>query len=421
MKSLVSVILFICFLLISLFRAISKDFWGDESYCLSRLYDMGYGAIFLGMPGQRSPNSFYYLIEKFWIDLWGGTPQIYWNLLVFHRVFPALCWALGGVIVFLWVFHELTPIKNKIHVYGISIGASVFYATNEFGLAYAIESRPYAPWAFLTLCYLFFIRRILVKKSGSLMSVVYALTCFFLALTATPSAFILAAGTLTLIFLCQRKMEVSEVKFHVLVTAISVGTNILYLDEHGEKWTDYKTVFSFFHYCEVVGRVFLNTFHHNADHIYLAFTFPVFVLFIPYFMRKNRVFFGINAFCALVTASTFIVYCLIVMRGFYIDDRHIIYLIPLFSFWYFTGIYGAFVFLQSRFAFFRGIELSRLLFLTAMVFLAWTTPYWATDFAVRGRNFAAHSPFAKSSNDQCLKSQWSASMPKVNALHLLCR
>lgn len=341
---LVATFLFVLFAFRFFLHAQGKPFWIDETDGLCQSTGRSWAQlVFEGVNGQASRTPLYYILDKAWLSIWDNRPHLYWDLRVILRILPATCWALSCVSIFVFVYAKMRSamLQNMWVGLVIGAGAAIFFYQNSFMDIYAIETRAYALWLFLTTLHFLFLFQAVhcgLKKRGWYL---WGAICLLMVYTTYASLLQIAAGFAALFFHHWQTGKMASVK-KIMLPCIVIGIASLLLGE----WYLSALILNYGRptmdlYWSSLTEVFLKSFHHHGWQPGLV-TAPLFLVLVPYLYRKNRLFFTISIFAWLNIIASFVLFKGSQAKGGIWASRYATYLIPSYTWFYILGLVAVF-------------------------------------------------------------------------------
>ena len=310
-----------------------KRFWLDE------VYDLQGGALkttFLGllkngpMGGTASPSPLDFMIDRFWMSLFGYHPQVFGDLRLLLRFPHVVQWALAGVAVYFFMeaflsrkMPSLRPLNRSL----VAAASAVFYHANTFASYYAIETRPYSLWCFFTTLHVLFFLWDVFFGLNRKQFYFYGIVCILLAFTTYASLGMILGTFMLQYFLLEKRKRLG---LYAGLSAVCVGIGGWYFLKMPALVYPASWGLAF----EELGEVIAKSLHSHSPVTFILTLF-FFCFFMPFWTRgikKYRVIYacvwGAIAYCHVLILS-----CL--LHHYLIASRQFIFLVP-----YLTAAYG---------------------------------------------------------------------------------
>jgi hypothetical protein len=290
--------------------------------------------------GQASRTPLYYIIERAWMYLWSDLPQQYWDLRFFFRIFPVAAWSAGNVYLFahLWrYFSEEKQFSLRVSAL-FAFAIAQFSYSNNFGSYYAIESRPYAMWAAISILHLLAVWQIIrTPKKGWLLFYISSALLVLTTYAAMVQIF-LAAGLLALEH-CKKEKRLVFFDIHQKKIIFSaLGCLIIGLCYFTRRETMDFAPAPFSLFWTSVMEVLLKAFHHHSFHAAFV-TVPLLLVVIPLYWRTRSHDLAVSSLHAiLIIFSVYPLYLVATHKGALFASRYVIYIMPALTFLYVLGV-----------------------------------------------------------------------------------
>ena len=326
--------------------SLNKPIWTDEAVgVVSSAVQTPIHLLFWnGAPGQASPSPLHFIINNIWFDLWNNTPQVYWDLNFFFRIFPVFYFAIACVSLFLYVsyfFRKKFPQYSFYLSVLVGLAASAYYYTNDFGRYYALENRAYSPWLTLSTIHLLFFWHSFQETFGKKAWFFYGLVCVLMVLN-TYVALVQVSFALFIQyispFLFEKRKKLSEWKKTLTpyLTILSICTFCAFwyfakVQQMG--WTIYFPM-----YWEALGEVITKSFHHH-NVAPLIISMPLFCIVAPYVFRKTPGVIPATVLGWALLLFTLVLFIGCKLKGNLFHSRQFIFLLPTMTLFYALGLF----------------------------------------------------------------------------------